>query len=219
MNAPIRWWVIVPMKDTRRAKTRLGGPHDARQQLAIAMARDTLHAVTHASCVDGALVVCQNEDDIALLWLPGVTVIVRETLGVNEAITAGATTLATEGHPGNVAVLPGDLPYLRSAELDVALSRASDLDSACVPDRAGTGTTLLTARTRHNLHAAYGRDSLRAHREGGAVELSTPVWSGLRRDVDVPEDLVTDASLGCWTRGLLERRSTGPERVPPCRGA
>jgi 2-phospho-L-lactate guanylyltransferase len=201
------------MKDTDLAKSRFGGLAADRRQLAIVMARDTLCAAVNADSIEGCLVVCQNESDVQSFSLPGVTVIVCESTGVNAAITAGGEVLRAEDGRGgrNIAVLPGDLPYLRSAELDDALAKAAGVESACVGDRAGTGTTMLTARAGHALNSAYGDDSLRRHCEAGAHELRVPVWSGLRRDVDVPQDLKVDAFLGYRTRRLMERRSI--ERV------
>lgn len=207
MNQEAQWWAIVPMKDTRLAKSRLGGPPGDRRQLAIVMARDTLCAVVNASSVQGVLVVCERTDDVESFELPGVSVLVREGRGLNEAIRAGAAALTADRQARNLAVLPGDLPYLRSLELDVALSRAAAHPSACVGDRAGTGTTLLTARAGHQLLPAYGERSLEAHRQNGAVELGIPMWSGLRRDVDDPEDLRVTMSLGRRTRAVLERRA------------
>jgi 2-phospho-L-lactate guanylyltransferase len=204
---PTGWWVVVPMKDTREAKSRFGGARGDRRQLAIVMARDTLCAVANASCVEGVLVVCQREEDVESFKLPGVTVVVRPELGINEAIVSGVSEVSGAGATPDVAMLPGDLPYLRSAELDVALSRAASSPVACLADRGGTGTTLLTVRGGNAVRPAYGPDSFRAHRAEGAVDLGLPVWSGLRRDVDVPEDLVVNASLGYRTRGLLERRA------------
>ena len=201
------WWAIVPMKNTRLAKSRLGGPAGDRRQLAIVMARDTLCAVVNAASVQGVLVVCDNADDVESFQLPGVSVLVREGLGLNEAIRAGAAALAADRQERNVAVLPGDLPYLRSSELDVALSRAAAHPSACVGDRAGTGTTLLTARAGHQLLPAYGERSLELHTQSGAVELGIPMWSGLRRDVDDPDDLRVTMTLGRRTRAVLERRA------------
>jgi 2-phospho-L-lactate guanylyltransferase len=208
MGPPARWWVTIPMKDTGLAKSRFDGPAADRRQLATAMAGDTFRAVVNADSVEGCLVVCQNEADVQPFSLPGVAVIVCEGLGLNAAIAAGAEVLrAQDGGERNIAVLPGDLPYLRSAELDDALASAARVESACVGDRAGTGTTMLTARAGHALKPAYGVGSLRRHCEAGAHELRLPVWSGLRRDVDVPQDLRVDAFLGYCTRAFVERRS------------
>ena len=59
-----------------------------------------------------------------------------------------------------------------------------------VADKQGTGTTLLTAAPRTALRPHYGPGSLRQHVAAGAVPIELPVASGLRRDVDVADDLV-----------------------------
>lgn len=205
-----RWWVILPMKDTRLAKSRLGGAPGDRRQLAIVMARDTLCAVVNASRVEGVLVVCDREDDVESFALPGVTVVVRPGLSLNEAVLAGAELLRAEDASRNLAVLPGDLPYLRSPELDAALGRAAGFAATCMGDRTGRGTTLTTARAGTDLVPSYGPDSLARHREAGAVEVGTPAWSGLRRDVDLPEDLVVTYALGARTRNAMERSVLQP---------
>lgn len=202
------WWVVVPMKDTRHAKSRLGGSSGTRRQLAILMARDTLRAAVNADRVEGVLVVCDREEDVESFALPGVTVVVRPGLGLNDAIRAGADLVRAEGAERNLAALLGDLPYLHSRELDAALSRASAHPSTVVPDRTGGGTTLLTARGGTELCPRFGPESLGRHVKAGAVPAELPSWSGLRCDVDVSTDLVMSAALGLRTRTLLEDRRT-----------
>jgi len=158
----------------------------------------------NADTVAGALVVCQREEDIESFSLPNVRVIVRADLQMNEAITAGVEIVRADQPMAHVASLPGDLPYLRSSELDVALRHAAGCPRAVVGDRDAQGTTLLTARGGTELAPAYGAHSLLRHKASGAAELSTPTWSGLRRDVDRPADLVPGPALGQRTRAMLE---------------
>ena len=200
------WWVVVPMKDTRLAKSRLGGEPGERRQLAITMARDTLSAIAEADRVEGVIVVCDREDDVASYQVPHVTVVVAADAGLNDAVRAGAAAVRAADVTRNVAAMPGDLPYLHPDELDVALAKAGVTQRACVADRSGLGTTLLTAPRGLPLDPAFGPDSRNAHRASGAVELVVPAWSGLRRDVDLPSDLTSDVALGSRTREVLSSR-------------
>jgi 2-phospho-L-lactate guanylyltransferase len=205
MAADTLWSAIVPMKDSRKAKSRLGGEPALRRQLAVAMARDTLNTVVSTVGIQTVVVVCDRQEDAGCFALPGVRVVVRQGLALNDAILAGAA-LARGGRDNqNLAVLPGDLPYLQSCELEAALAWSSGVSSACVADRTGRGTTLLTARAGTNLAPEYGEDSLARHRLGGAIEVDVPAWSGLRRDVDVPEDLTLNGAIGPRTRRLIEQ--------------
>lgn len=207
MEPSTGWSVIVPMKDTRRAKSRIPGSPGERRQLAIVMARDTLCAIASTESVHEVVVVCEREEDRESFQLPGVRVAVRSGLDLNESIRAGVSLVRSEDPDRDVAVLPGDLPYLRAGELEAALTQAALQARAVVADRTGAGTTLLTARGGHDLKPNYGPGSLRLHREAGAVPLSVPVWSGVRRDVDQVGDLVPGPALGHRTRELLVRRN------------
>jgi 2-phospho-L-lactate/phosphoenolpyruvate guanylyltransferase len=207
MSDSPRWWVIVPLKDTRRAKSRIGGDQDDRRGLAVSMARDTLRAAAAASCVDGVVLVCDQRRDRPVFTAPHVRVVARPGLELNQALEAGAVTVRSEALTANLAVLPADLPYLKSEELASALGRAARYPRCVVADRAGTGTTLLTARAGVDLGPSYGPDSLRLHLALGATELLMPSGSGLRRDVDYADDLVPITALGWNTRQLLEDRA------------
>ncbi len=209
-SAMPRWQVVLPMKSTELAKSRFGGTRSGRRQLAIAMVRDTLAAITTASNVEGVLVVCEERADVESFELPGVAVLVHPKAGMNNAIGAGAQRLRSTRLGCNLAVLPGDLPYLRPTELDGTLARAARHRSAFVSDHLGCGTTLLTAQDGTPLRPAFGDGSRAAHRHLGAAELDVPRCSGLRHDVDTPADLRLEPSLGRRTRWVIERQQSLP---------
>ncbi|MFI8790518.1 2-phospho-L-lactate guanylyltransferase [Streptomyces sp. NPDC055105] len=202
MTEQLRWWVVVPMKDIRHAKSRLGGDPGRRRALAVAMARDTLRAAAGAVCVDGVVLVCDQPDDVPVLMVPGVRIEVRPGLDLNDALSAGAAVVRADARR-HLAALPADLPYLRSDELTVALGRVARHPRAVVADREGVGTALLTARAGAQLLPAFGPDSLTRHRASGAREVLLPARSGLRRDVDHQEDLMSGHGLGPCTHATL----------------
>lgn len=208
------WTVVVPVKDLDRAKTRLdlgalGAPPVARSDLALAFALDTIDAVLAARRV-GALVVVTHEPRLlAELSAPrgrqGVRVVPDPGGGLDAALSAGVDAAGD----GPVAVLLGDLPALRPADLDAALDLAGELALAVVPDAQGTGTTLLTARSAAMLVPRFGPGSAAAHEAAGHVRLES-VAAGLRQDVDSSDDLVRAAALGvgaATARVLGARRS------------
>lgn len=207
MEPSAGWSVVVPMKDTRRAKSRMPGSPAERRELAIAMARDTLTAILATDSVLEVVVVCERERDRESFQARGVRVIVRSGLDLNESIRAGVDHVRAEDPGRDVAALPADLPYLHAGELKAALTQAVQQARAVVADRTGTGTTLLTARGGHDLDPRYGWGSLGRHRDTGAVPLPVPMWSGVRRDADEEGDLVPGPALGRRTRALLARRT------------
>lgn len=205
----------MPLKSSSRGKSRLEVDPVLRRRLAVAMAQDTVTATASAGRVRAVLVVAEDPADAqGLSRIAGVRTLITRVAGLNESIADGVSALSTNGP---VAVLPGDLPSLDPAELDDALLAAGPHGFAVVADRQGTGTTLLAAATVDRLRPRYGAGSFARHVASGAVPLELPVTSGLRRDVDLPNDLagITGAGTlavlagaGCGA-GLCEARPTG----------
>ncbi|HEX5493662.1 MAG TPA: 2-phospho-L-lactate guanylyltransferase [Mycobacteriales bacterium] len=206
----MRWTAVIPVKRLAAAKTRLqvaGMDAADRRALALALAVDTVGAVCGCAAVRRVMVVTDDVEAAMTLEPLGVTVVGDEPdAGLNPALAHGATQAARLAPGDGVAVLSADLPALRAAELAGALRVASAHPRAFLPDAAGTGTTLLTARPGVPLDPRYGPDSRAAHRDSGAVELPGR-WPSLRRDVDTPGDLAEAARLGLGsaTRGLVRR--------------
>jgi 2-phospho-L-lactate guanylyltransferase len=185
------WTVIVPVKPPLVGKARLA----PRRELAAAIALDTIEAASRAARVREVVVVTSDAafaDDAAAI--PSVRVVVEsDSRGIAAAIAAGARDVV-----GPVVALLGDLPALRSAELDAVL--VGSARGAFVPDAEGTGTSLVMAASATELRTAFGPDSARAHRDLGLTELDVPADSGLRRDVDDSAQLHQAAELGLGRR-------------------
>lgn len=187
-----RWTVVVPVKGTRDAKSRLGAsPH-----LADAIAQDTVAEALDAATVIVVTPLAGAEPYESL----GATVVADPGGGLNAAIAQG---LAAAGN-GFVAVLLGDLPALQASELAAALGAAERHPLAFVPDADGTGTVLITAKPGSDHAPAFGSDSRVRHAAAGYFELDLPVESGLRRDVDTAAQLASlGARLGPRTRSAV----------------
>jgi 2-phospho-L-lactate/phosphoenolpyruvate guanylyltransferase len=201
-EGPPRWSVVVPVKVLALAKSRLAvlaGP--LRPALALAMAADTVAAAL--ACPEVATVIAVTDDPQAGHELAGLGAVVipdEPGEGLNPALRHGAA-LATSRWPASpVAALAADLPALRPAELGAGLRAAAGWDHAFVPDAAGTGTTLYTARAGAAFSPRFGPGSARRHLAAGAVQLTLPGLTSLRRDVDAPPDLREAAGLGVGPR-------------------
>ncbi|XAS74347.1 2-phospho-L-lactate guanylyltransferase [Micrococcaceae bacterium Sec5.1] len=171
------WTIVVPVKGTAAAKSRLG----ADSGLAQAIALDTVAAALPV----GRVVVITSPAATADFRALGAETVQDPGQGLSAAVLQGIEAAG----PGRVAVLQGDLPALTSAELKAVLSLASGAELAFVADAAGTGTTLITAldATRHR--PAFGEGSRVAHGAAGYVEIHVDKTSGLRCDVDTWTDL------------------------------
>ncbi len=189
------WAIVVPVKRLGEAKSRLALPPDARAALALAMAVDTLGTVLATSGVARLVVVTGQHEvraalgaDPRLRWLPD------PGTGLGGAIELGRAALVAEGW-GPSAVLLGDLPALRPAELAAALGLAGAHARAMVPDAEGLGTSLLTALRAEDLRPQFGPGSRSAHEAAGHRVLDG-AGEGLRRDVDTAADLERAIRLG-----------------------
>ncbi len=196
----VRWGLVVPVKRLALAKTRLR-PYDdgVRLALALAMAEDVVVAARAAAGVVRVLAVCSDPDVEKALVRLGADVVADEPEdGLDAALRHGARVLRADDPRLSVAALAADLPALLSADLAAALQQVPADRCGVVADAPGTGTSLLAAPTGLDLAPAYGPGSFARHVAGGAVPLTAS--TGLRRDVDTPEDLAAALRLGVGPR-------------------
>lgn len=192
---------MVPVKHLAAAKSRLRGalsgvPHE---ELALALAADTLRAVLACPAVAEVLVVTDDARVAAAALGAGARVLPDgPDAGLNAAFRHGAAGTTA----GWVAGLTADLPALRPAELAGALLAAQNGREKVrrfVPDAPGSGTVLLAAPPGVPLDPRFGVGSAVAHAASGALPL-TGDWPSLRRDVDTAADLAAAARLGLGPR-------------------
>lgn len=205
---------MVPVKPLARAKSRLAGPAGPhREQLALAIATDTVSAVLRSSRVRGVVVVTDDPVAAAELAALGAVVVADEPdSGLNPALVHGAAQARLLAPDSGVGALSADLPALRAAELDRALDAAAAASNAFVPDAAGIGTTLYTARPGATFSPVFGTESRARHRERGVYELALDDVPSVRRDVDTIDDLRAALALGVGPRTA----SVAPLLPVPC---
>jgi 2-phospho-L-lactate guanylyltransferase len=192
-EADDRWTVVIPIKGTAAAKSRLG----ASAELVMAIALDSVEAALGAGRV---IVVTSAEvaDEFVAL---GADVLQDAGGGLVAACRQG---IAAAGST-RTAVMLGDVPALRSSELADALELASQHPLAFVPDAEADGTVLIAALDPSLHTPLFGAHSRAAHLAAGYAELPIPANTGLRRDIDTAQQLaaVPVDALGPRTRRAL----------------
>lgn len=193
-----RWQIIVPVKGTTHAKSRLGeaaGPH--RPRLALAFAQDTVAAAMNCPLVADATVVTGDTTAASAFEQTGVHLFDDGAAdGLNAAISVAIREDSRLRDAERVAVLLGDLPALTSAALQHALAVAESHEFSFVPDDKDLGTTLLCARGAAALRPLFGVESAAAHEAAGAIRLSDSQFTTLRHDVDDLDDLLIALRIG-----------------------
>jgi 2-phospho-L-lactate guanylyltransferase len=206
-NRKVRWTVLIPAKSLPEAKTRLTGVSAdaaAHRRLVLAIRADTLRAARAAEGVTRVVVVTDRPSD------PGPDLMFVQTAsGLNAALAEAADDAATRWPQDAIAALLGDLPALHPDELAETLGQAATVERGFVPDAAGTGTTLLTARPGVPLAPAFGPGSAARH---GSDAVRLEAGPGLRQDVDTADDLerARRQGLGPFTSGVLDPADSSP---------
>lgn len=185
-----QWQLLIPLKPLPVAKSRLDLPPEQRQALVHAFACDVVAAASGCPSVAGIWVVA---DDSWAGLIPHAATQVRDPGGgLNVALEAGLECLSPRDP---AAVVMGDLPCIRSEDLDLVLNEVSAIlpGAGVVADRDRTGSTLLAGTTEVSPH--FGPDSLARHLNGHAVEVGQAL-PRLSLDVDDTADLRDAARVG-----------------------
>ncbi len=197
LAADLRFAVLVPVKRTALAKSRLAGlGEEPRRRLASAFALDTVTAVLACDLVERVLVVTDDHVLARTLGEVGAEVVPDGTSGLNGTLVQAAAEMHRRDASLALAAVCADVPALRPEELARALQAAAPDGMSFVADAERVGTTTVIARTRDAFRPAFGNGSRRAHLDAGAVELDAVDVPGLRRDVDDPVALVAALRLG-----------------------
>lgn len=205
---------MVPVKRLTVAKSRLRGalPGVPHEELALALAADTLRAVLACPAVAEALVVTDDHRVARAARAVGArTLADLPDAGLNAAFRHGAAQTPARWVVG----LTADLPALRPDELAAALLAAQRGPTGVrrfVADAPGTGTVLLAAPPGVDLDPRFGIGSAVAHEVSGALPL-TGDWPSLRRDVDTAGDLADAARLGLGPRTTALLAADCPARA------
>lgn len=199
----VDWVVVIPAKPLATAKSRLAdAAGNRRPELALAMLLDTVEVTLLTDHVVAVLVV--TDDDLiaaAASQLGAVVVPDVPGEGLNAAFRHGIEVAAARYPAAGVALLAGDLPALRTPELEAALLvAASSPGVLVVADHEETGTTMLASRSSAQLRPAFGVGSFARHRALEAMALEHSGLDGLRCDVDDADGLHAAINLGVGRR-------------------
>jgi len=186
-------WVLVPVKERARCKSRLAGSMSPKSRLALVrlMLHHVLTVAQATPGIDHVAVVSREDHDIC----DGVRFISDPTPGLNQALWLGMQRLRALGAE-RVIVIPADLPRLGSDDLHALLVTLSERDGALAPDWRGTGTNAIAFDLRRlsgvPFRFSFGEESFLRHvKEFRLHGLShrTIRRPGLALDIDEPPSL------------------------------
>lgn len=202
-------WVVVPVKDTSAAKTRLAPvlPPYLRQALALAMLEDVLAALAAVPGLAGRLLVTTDPAALRLAARYEARCMAAGAGdGHSGAVAAAARRLAREGC-ASMLTLPGDIPLVTSVEIArlIAAHRpAPSFTIAPSHDERGSNAILLSPPEAVTLR--FGEDSFFPHLAAAEARGIAPTvlhLPAIALDIDNPADLLHFAQLGSRTRAGL----------------
>ncbi|WP_114424325.1 NTP transferase domain-containing protein [Nocardioides houyundeii] len=182
--------LVIPVKETWRAKSRLALDPAVRPLVARRVALATTQAALDATAVGAVWVVTRDQQVAALVRELGALVVPEVGVsGLNAAADLGRRAALDSRPHAPVGILVADLPLLRSADLDLAVAEfRSHGEPMRVSDHHDVGTTLLVQGPRDWPGIGFGGRSAELH-----LRLGYRPWAaapdGLRRDLDTLDDL------------------------------
>lgn len=190
---------LIPVKGFTGAKQRLASLLSAaeREVLAEAMLRDVLGQVVLARGIEAVFVVTADTRVAQLASSLGARVVrEHEERGETEAVALALAEMKECGVQAAL-VVPGDIPLLRSDDIEFVLEQVSSEISVSplalvVPSHDRMGTNALLLFPPDVIQLRFGYDSFSYHlSEVAAKGLSSRVLENERiaLDIDTPEDL------------------------------
>ena len=203
-------WALVPAKRFSQAKMRLSSELTCseRAQLARAMLHDAMTTLSHVDELAGILVVSADPSVEHVVRPFGVQLIRDDPeTGVNDAVGQGLRVLAASRTSGAI-ILPGDVPFVTSLEIQVLLRKMTDYPIVLAPALRDGGTNCLAMTDALAIQPCFGEDSFKAH-QAAARDAGIPYGicrlEGLGNDIDCFDDMISASGrAGSHTADFLD---------------
>jgi 2-phospho-L-lactate/phosphoenolpyruvate guanylyltransferase len=221
---------LIPVKGFRNAKQRLSAFLGSveREALAEAMFRDVLSQMQRARGLEETVVVTGDDKVAAIAGSLGARVILENAeIGETAAVDLARTSLKDAGGEA-VLIIPGDLPLMRSGDIESVLAQVPNGQIApfalLVPSHDRLGTNALLLAPPDIIKLRFGYDSFRYHiSQVSAQGLPVRCFENehIALDIDEPKDLEkflsysNDGSVALKTlrRFVVDQRSQSSRRV------
>ena len=184
-------YVIIPVKPFNQSKSRLG-PVLSTAQRAVLSRLLLLRTIRLSLNVGQVVVISRDQAARQAAKQAGAWALVESGNALNEALRQASEWIATRDGQA-LLILPGDLPFLRPADLSQIADLGQHTPSIVIaPCHRGDGTNALLMRPPRLIDVAFGRNSFERHqRTARAVGIEPAIYRSatVAFDLDCPEDL------------------------------
>lgn len=185
------WTAVVPIRDFHTGKSRLRGylPDRIVNQVARQLAKRTIAELQDCRAIRRILVVSDVDLSEGLVE-EGVDHLVQRPGGrLNAAVREGLIAARAHRMDSPILVTHADLPYVTGSEYTNLIRKLNAIgEDTYVPDRTGTGTTMLALHPGSTRCPSFGSGSGPRHEEHGFRRIELSQDSGLRNDLDTITD-------------------------------
>lgn len=184
---------IVPVKTFAQAKTRLGLSGGQKEELCRIMLEEILHVLSISPKIDETVVVTRERGAAGICRKFNATEIFdEEEKGVNSAVSLADRYLLENRFDASV-VLPQDIPFIKTQDIDFMLRHAAPPNFAIVvPSRRFDGTNALARMPVDLMETHYDEDSYKIHMNTAKERTLNAALVFVKRimwDVDCDEDV------------------------------
>lgn len=200
---------VVPWKSNEHCKSRLASVLSpaVRMQVAREMLQHVLSVLTKDLHLSGRILLGSGDEALRIAVSSGFEFWPDHKPGLNAALHYTLQTCRKLGYEFAL-VIPGDLPLIKTDDLDGLFRAKASYDAIIVPSKERTGTNALLVPLEAKFVPSFGPGSFSAHlRSLTSRGISVGVYEspGLCFDLDTPEDWL---SWGRQVMKTLERRAT-----------
>ncbi|MEL7625619.1 MAG: 2-phospho-L-lactate guanylyltransferase [Anaerolineaceae bacterium] len=190
-------WAVLPVKPLEKGKSRLHDCMEAEElcRLNRFLFEETFQKLRSCGSIDHVLVVSQDENVLEYTRQSGGVALQENLLSsLNSAVTQALNHIL-EIDPGEVLIVPADLPWMTCEDLEDLLELRQDGKfMVIVPDWHQWGTNAILISHPDLFTPQFGRHSFQKHcRQAANQSLELVVWlnNNIQRDLDTPQDLIT----------------------------
>jgi 2-phospho-L-lactate guanylyltransferase len=196
---------LVPLKSIAHGKQRLAAALSAedRHRLIKTMLVNVITALRETPDISGVNIVTGETN----LPIKGCARIDDKGFGLNSALSDATRFLSAKG-VDTLLVVPADLPFVTSGDIQALIDAARHSDVVVAPDLAWTCTNGLVVSPPEAIRPRFGLGSRLAHvaaAQAAGRSVTCIDRGGLALDIDEPADLETLITRGGWRYEFLSR--------------
>ena len=184
--------VIIPVKTFKKSKTRLGLSEEKTKKLCKLFLEEIIETVSKVELIDKIIIVTNEEQISDMIKKYNCEKIQdKYEISVNNAVKLTEKYLLKNNFTHSI-ILPSDIPFFYSEDLEKLLSFSSEKSVLIVPSRHFDGTNALIRTPINSMEPRYDEGSYSFQIESAKnynIKISIALIHRLMLDIDNIEDL------------------------------